>query len=147
MGEEIIRPRRVWGRLLVRDLLSMGKMIPAAAAGGPNGITDEYCSYNLSRSLFVLILTISMDVFFPLPPLSLLPSLSISHALSLSLTHTHCSFLALPPPIEFLLVRGAFISSATQRNPITIITTPPRHSDIKAKTHSPSAPIGGILYK
>lgn len=75
--EEIIRPRRVWGRLLVRDLLSMGKMIPAAAAGGPNGITDEYCSYNLSRrSLFVLILTISMDVFFLPTSLSFSPFLS-----------------------------------------------------------------------
>jgi len=52
--EEIIRPRRDWGRVLVRDLLSMGKMIPAAAAGGPNGITDEYCSYNLSRRSFFL---------------------------------------------------------------------------------------------
>jgi len=78
-GEEIIRPRRVWGRLLVRDLLSMGKMIPVAAAGGPNGITDEYCSYNLSRrSLFVLILTISMDVFFSAVSLSLAPSLFLS---------------------------------------------------------------------
>lgn len=72
-GEEIIRPRspRFWGRLLVRDLLSMGKMIPAAGtAGGPNGTGRILFVYNLSRSLSVLILTISMDVFFFFFPVS-----------------------------------------------------------------------------
>lgn len=106
--EEIIRPRRVWGRLLVRDLLSMGKMIPAASAGGPNGITDEYCSYNLSRrSLFVLILTISMDFFFFLPT-----SLSLSFAVS----------VFLPPLNSF---PSALLSLRRERNPITIITITP----------------------
>lgn len=116
--EEIIRPRRVWGRLLVRDLLSMGKMIPAAAAGGPNGITDEYCSYNLSRrSLFVLILTISMDVFF-------FANVSLFLAVS----------VFLPPSNSF---PSALLSLRRERNPITIITTvTTRHSDIKAKTYS-----------
>lgn len=60
--------KAAWGRLLVRDLLSMGKMIRptgvAVAARRVALMAPRNIVHNLSFSHSVLILTIPIDVFF-----------------------------------------------------------------------------------